>query len=304
VNRFEKATKFINLNGEGLEIGPSYNPIVRKTSGANIKILDHTDRDGLIKKYWWMPEDIRNSIEKVDFIWEGGTLLDTIGNARFDYIIASHFIEHSIDIIGFLKDCEHLLKQGGVLSLIIPDKRYCFDRFKPLTTVGAALDVHLNQTKYHTPGAVLDHKIYSVFGQEDELAWDKFSDIKMKIEYQDLVSQKNIIKKALQQEEYIDIHHWIFTPSSFSLFIQDLSDLGYTTLLEIGSFKTTGFDFYISLSKTDLVKGRLDRMEMLKKIENELCSINSLKTNVLIKLKKQQIIINSIKNKIKRISSK
>lgn len=278
MNRIEKATKFINLNGEGLEIGPSYNPIVRKSSGADIKIIDHTDRDGLIKKYWWMPEDVISSIEEVDYIWKGGSLVDTIGpDIRFDYIIASHFVEHTTDIIGFFKDCESLLKKDGVLSLIIPDKRYCFDRFKPVTTVGAALDVHLHPSKFHTPGTVLDHIVYSVFREGGALAWDEYCDMKMTIEHQNLNSQKDIINKAIKQEEYIDAHRWIFTPASFSLFIQDLSDLGYNGLHEIGKFEPAKYEIFASLSKTEKPLKRYDRLEMLKKIENELHSVDNKK---------------------------
>ena len=39
-------------------------------------------------------------------------------------------IEHTPDLIAFLADCDAVLKDTGVLSLVIPDKRYSFDRFR------------------------------------------------------------------------------------------------------------------------------------------------------------------------------
>ena len=34
----------------GLEIGPSHNPLVTKSDGYNIRIVDHDDKKGLIKE--------------------------------------------------------------------------------------------------------------------------------------------------------------------------------------------------------------------------------------------------------------
>jgi hypothetical protein len=45
-------------------------------------------------------------------------------------------------MLGFLKDCETLLKQGGILVLAVPDKRRCFDLLQPLTSTGMILQAH------------------------------------------------------------------------------------------------------------------------------------------------------------------
>ena len=43
--------RMFNRAGFGLEIGPSFNPVVPKASGARVETLDHTDQSGLIEKY-------------------------------------------------------------------------------------------------------------------------------------------------------------------------------------------------------------------------------------------------------------
>jgi hypothetical protein len=70
--------------------------------------------------------------------------------------------------------------------------------------------------------------------------------------------------------EYLDVHRWRFTPSSFALLIQDLRDLGYHDLAEVGSSDTVGFEFFVSLGKGVVEVVRRDRLAMLETIEEEL----------------------------------
>ncbi len=49
-DKFQKITAQCNLDGKGLEIGPSFNPICPKRKGYDIEIMDHLDADGLRKK--------------------------------------------------------------------------------------------------------------------------------------------------------------------------------------------------------------------------------------------------------------
>ena len=80
-------------------------------------------------------------IEEVDYIWRGERLDELVQSRHcYDWVIASHVIEHVPDIVSFLIGSEQVLKPGGVLSLVIPDKRLCFDHFRPLSTTGEMLD--------------------------------------------------------------------------------------------------------------------------------------------------------------------
>jgi SAM-dependent methyltransferase len=136
---------YIDLNGRGLEIGASHGPLLPKTSGR-IQTVDHASKAELVEKYRaaGIDEDVLANTEDVDYIWTPESLADAVGERdAFDYIICSHVIEH-VDLIGFLEDCEALLRDGRRLSLLIPDKRYCFDLLHPLTTVGTAVEAHLS----------------------------------------------------------------------------------------------------------------------------------------------------------------
>jgi hypothetical protein len=269
MSRVDKALTYINLKGKGLEIGPSYNPMVPKSSGANIKTVDHMNREGLIKKYSQLPKNMVNAIEEVDYIWSGGTFTELIGEEHiFDYIIASHLIEHTTDLIAFLLDCERLLKPDGVLSLVVPDKRFCFDRFKPLSSVGAAVDVHLNPKSVHSAGTLLDSMIYGVT-RGNALAWDSNNTEQIAMQQSSISLSMAQVNDILKENEYFDSHKWISTSKSFSLLIQDLRELGFHHFYEIGSFPTAGFEFFISLSKSSNNAKHYNRLKTLLEIEED-----------------------------------
>jgi hypothetical protein len=80
MDRIEKALASVDLTGRGLEIGPSYNPLVTKASGARIETVDHDDHVALQAQYatWGIPQEKLDCIEPVDHIWQQGSLLDVV----------------------------------------------------------------------------------------------------------------------------------------------------------------------------------------------------------------------------------
>jgi 2-polyprenyl-3-methyl-5-hydroxy-6-metoxy-1,4-benzoquinol methylase len=142
MNRKEKIIRHINKYGYGIEIGPSHNPIAPKKEGFKVHIVDHLNREQLIAKYKEHHVNLEN-IEEVDFVWQGGNYLELTGKSKYyDWIIASYVIEHTPDFIGFLNSCDAVLKDEGVISLVVPDKRYCFDHYRPITGISKILDNH------------------------------------------------------------------------------------------------------------------------------------------------------------------
>ena len=102
-------------------------------------------------------------------------------HGTFDAFIASHVIEHTPDLIDFLQTSEILLKSSGVVVLAIPDKRYCFDYFQPLTTPGQVLAAHAEGRSRHTRRTAFDHVASELlipsmkYGQEKEMRRDGFT---------------------------------------------------------------------------------------------------------------------------------
>ena len=142
MDRKEFFRKNITKTMRGIEFGPSYSPLFPKKEGFNCISVDHACKKELVEKYekWDVPTEL---IEEVDLIFDGTPIDQILTNNSFDYIVASHVFEHLPDPINFLNSMGKLLKEEGLLLLAIPDKRYCFDLLKPLTTPGLLIDSYL-----------------------------------------------------------------------------------------------------------------------------------------------------------------
>ena len=273
MDRSDKALEFVDLGGRGLEIGPSYSPLVPKSSGARVETLDHATRDELRDKYrgYGLDAALLDRIETVDHLWHGGALIDAVPErGAYDYIVASHFIEHTVDFIGFLQDCEALLNDGGRLALVVPDKRYCFDRFQPITSIGTIVDAHHRPTSFHPAGSLLDHQAYAS-KRDEAIAWSAGDRAALALQFPNLEGADEVIAQGLKQDAYSDIHRWKFTPSSFRLLIHDLHALGYHNMQLVGWHDTEGYEFFATLGRVG-ADVPVDRLALIRETELELVS--------------------------------
>ena len=163
MTRFELLHSWINREGFGLEIGPLHAPIAPKRDGWRVETLDHADADTLRTRYRNSPDVDASLIEDVDYVSDGRSLAEVVGGRnRYDWILASHVAEHVPDFLGFLLDCETILKSSGKLVLALPDKRQCFDAFRPPSRTGEVLQAHLEKRARHTPGQGFDFLANSI----------------------------------------------------------------------------------------------------------------------------------------------
>ncbi|MCM2291281.1 methyltransferase domain-containing protein [Allorhizobium sp. BGMRC 0089] len=218
-----------------LEVGPLAAPVVPKREGYNVFIADHLDRQGLIDYYAY--SDLKpEKFEEVDFIWSSGDLADAVSqdhHGTFDVIILSHVLEHLPNPIGFLQSCATLLKTGGYLTLALPDKRYCFDMFRPLTTTGQWLTAYEQSSAFHSKVAYFDYATM-VVASKYKIGWNKlnhrpqdltFIHMALKDAYKKLFVDDNRVQNA-----YEDCHASVFTPASFALVAQECHALGVSPL--------------------------------------------------------------------------
>ena len=264
LKRYEKMIFRIDLQGKGLEIGPSHSPIVPKSQGFNVEILDHASASELKEKYkdLGISDDKLQNIEEVDYVWSGESLVELTGKqSYYDYIIASHVIEHTPDLVSFLLQCQVMLKDCGVLSLAVPDKRYCFDCLRPNTTTGDVIQAYYDKRTRHTPGTIFDHFSTIAF-RNGCPTWAK-DDASPLAFVHSIMEAKEMVDKANESFEYIDVHNWVFVPKSFKLILHDLNAIGWIDLCEDVIFDTEGFEFYISLKKGK-DKSSIDRMSLSK----------------------------------------
>ncbi|GAA4853975.1 methyltransferase domain-containing protein [Luteimonas vadosa] len=237
-------TALIDTKGLGLEVGPCHSPVAPKSEGYNVRIVDHLATEDLRRKYAGHGLDVER-IEEVDYVWNGEPLEDLLAaDAEYDWIVASHVIEHVPDPVSFIHSCQKVLKPGGILSLAIPDKRYCFDYLRPPSTTGGVLQAFLEKRTRHTPGQIFDSfSLAAVNG--GTLAWQKGADGEVDFLHAHGLAGL-MLQDYLASDGYVDIHGWVFTPSSFRLIIHDLNALGYLDIREESFTPTVGCEFFVS----------------------------------------------------------
>jgi SAM-dependent methyltransferase len=63
------------------------------------------------------------------------TNLDSVPDEDYDFLIASHCLEHCANPLKTVKEWLRVVKKGGVMLLVLPDRRWTFDHNRPVTTI-------------------------------------------------------------------------------------------------------------------------------------------------------------------------
>lgn len=268
LDRVAKALALVDPQGAGLEIGPSHNPIAPKRAGYRVQIVDHLPAAALREKYRGCDVDL-DAIEEVDFVWRGEPLPDLVGGRTYDWVIASHVLEHVPDLVGFLQGCDTVLRPHGVLSLVVPDKRYCFDHFRPLTTTGQVLDAHLARRTRPSPGAVFDD-VANAVDRAGDIGWHA-GDARPLSLHNDAGAAARAWAAARDSDTYDDVHVWTFVPESFRLILDDLRALDLVNLTIARAHPTEGFEFFASLTRARALE-HPDRLGALEAVESACAS--------------------------------
>lgn len=251
-DRLKKIRKYITKEQRGIEIGPSLRPCAPKKEGYQVEIVDHMDREALIEKYAAMGLDT-SAIEEVDYVWSGTSYTELTGKRDYyDYCIASHVIEHVPDFIGFISDISCMLKDGGILSLAVPDKRFTLDHFRMVTGTGKMVDDHLQPGRLGSVGTLVDYGLH-VVRRGDATAWARIKDRWLPKDYKKIHAREEVRElydNTVANPVYHDIHQYVFTPSSFRLLIKELLFLGFIDMDIDTLYDTTTEEFIVLMRKT------------------------------------------------------
>jgi predicted SAM-dependent methyltransferase len=124
-----------HIRGSGIEIGALHNPL-RLPRGARVRYVDRMPVEELRRQY---PELKGESLVDVDLI-DDGERLASVPIESQDFVVANHFLEHCENPVLALLNMFRVLRDGGVLYLAVPDKRFTFDVDRQPTPLGHVLD--------------------------------------------------------------------------------------------------------------------------------------------------------------------
>jgi SAM-dependent methyltransferase len=204
-------------HADALEIGPFYNPVLRS---RRTRYFDVLSREELIERARVIGI-AEPQVPNIDFISDIGDL--SVVNQDFDVVLSSHCLEHQPDLVRHLQQVQALLRPGGRYFLLIPDKRYCFDHFIPVSTIADVIDAHHHGARTHSLRNVINHRAMTCHN-EGARHWagdhGTYAD--------NLAARVNaaLAEYVAHDGKYIDVHAWFFTPDSTTELITALRELG------------------------------------------------------------------------------
>ncbi len=210
-----------------IEMGPGHNPIAPKARGWATHIVDCNTADELRNKFAVGGVTV-DAVEEVDTVWHDGSLHDAVParlHGSFRRLIASHVLEHIPDPVALLNSAARLLSPDGIVAFAIPDRRYCFDVFKPASGTGDLLEAFVSRRTRHSVRTTWTQIAYSAT-MDGSIAWGQYP-----ITSVGLIGDFNAAERAFKGFQdgfwapYSDCHAWHFTPAGFALAILELGQL-------------------------------------------------------------------------------
>lgn len=122
------------LLGNGVELGPGHHPFPLTLPGSSVEYVDRwepSENEALFPELGDSPGFPKpHHVANLDI-----DRLAILGDAEQDFVIASHVLEHVAEPIGLLGEIHRVLRPGGVLLILLPDRRRTFDRDRAPTSL-------------------------------------------------------------------------------------------------------------------------------------------------------------------------
>ncbi len=178
----------------GLEIGAHSNPV-----------------PGLTPYYTDSVAAFAGSSGRADFLADATAL--PLPDNTLEYLCSSHVLEHLPNPLGALHEWHRVLRPGGWLYLVVPDKRYTFDVGRTLTPTRHLLDDLLHSC---TAEDSADHIDEFVFHADWKLLCPNCPPGDEPQQRQDARAR---YLDQLRQEKRVDIHFHTFTARSLRVLL-------------------------------------------------------------------------------------
>ena len=224
---FARYSKYLNewLNPsrlKGLEIGPLDKPLLPK-SKYEVKYLDVFSTDILVERCKLNPNRDENRVVPLDYVIGKHSISDIV-DQKFDYVVASHVVEHLPNLFGWLRDLAKIMNTNGRLFLVVPDYRFTFDMKRPLSSLGELIENDHNQLQKPSFRSVFDQRYYHRQASSHQI-WQAHKK-GLELELEPSFGSRNVFEFAQRTDsEYIDVHCNVFEPDSFPSLINESYEL-------------------------------------------------------------------------------
>ncbi|HEX2700611.1 MAG TPA: class I SAM-dependent methyltransferase [Acidimicrobiales bacterium] len=185
-----------HLAGDGIELGPGHVPFPVPYPGIRVRYVDR-----------WQPDENRALFRELgdeapfpmpdivcNFDTDG---LRQVDDASQDFVIASHVLEHVANPLSLLDEIHRVLRPGGVVLLLLPDRRRTFDRRRAPTPLAHVVDEHLRGIT-----SVDDHHVADFLVGTDVPIPDDEGD---RVAVFDLHRRRSIHVHCWQEDEFFEV---------------------------------------------------------------------------------------------------
>lgn len=134
-----------SLAGKGVDIGgPSgaFEEIYRHAVSMDIVNFSKTNTWSTLDKQFVLEGKIVGTVIEND-----ATMLTDIEDSVYDFVLSSNNLEHIANPLLAVAEWYRVLKQGGVLAILVPAKEYCFDHNRKVVLFDHLLDDYKNNVK-------------------------------------------------------------------------------------------------------------------------------------------------------------
>ena len=207
---------------KGLEIGPLDKPLLPK-SKYDVKYLDVFSTDVLVNRCKPNPNRDESRVVPLDYVI-GNHSISKVVDQKFDYVVASHVIEHLPNMFGWLRDLAKVLNTNGSIFLVIPDYRFTFDMKRPLSSLGELIENDRNQLQKPSFRSVFDQRYYHRQASSHQIWQARQKSHKLELE-PSFNSRSAFAFAKRSDAEYIDVHCNVFEPESFAELINESFEL-------------------------------------------------------------------------------
>ncbi len=224
-----KRTPFIesiDRNLYALEIAPYFTPVI---TGPNVRYFDILTTEQLRQRAavdhheFVKPENV----PEMHYSDPDGSMAGI--QESFDIVFSSHNIEHQPDLIHHLNEVHRLLKPGGRYYLLAPDKRYCFDHYRPDSSFGEVVQAAREKRTRHSLKSVIDHFTLTTHNDMREHWQGNHENPENMASFAQRL--EGVFKRIEEADgAYIDAHAWQFTPLVFARIVSAAHEAGMIKL--------------------------------------------------------------------------
>lgn len=269
-----------------LEIGPLNRPLITKDQYPNVLYCDIRSTEEVKALYsgddYLDTTNISIPVEEivdVDVVLEGSYEKTFSGQPGFDYIVASHVLEHVEDLLFFLQDVSKVLAKGGKLIIYYPDKRYCFDHFRSEASFRDAYDVY-KKGRSALSRMVLDFFSTAINENAEIVFWNAVN-MQNLLPSNDKDKAMDLYERSGKGEFMDDVHYWPFSDAGFLRFLHDAVRMDFIELSCEGFYPTlrNTQEFLVVLGSQN---GSWDKGEELCKIKESYAKVADRYYNAIV----------------------